>query len=138
MNETKKILEMIESGKMTATEGMELLKAMEAGGEKNQLSKKKYKGLRIQVKAKEDNMDINVNIPLALLKFISGFVNSVEKFIPDEANNKIKNAGIELKELDLKAIVEAIENGSLEDPTLMDIQINNEKEGRICIKIYLD
>ncbi|MGG5460400.1 SHOCT-like domain-containing protein [Clostridium sp. B9] len=134
MDEKKKILEMISEGKISAEEGMKLLDALGEQKEEIHIKKKVYKTLKVKVEVENDEVRVNLSIPLSIIKIASGFT----KFIPEEAMNDIEKNGVNLKEIDFKEILEKIENGELDDPTICDIDINDKESGKVIVKIYVD
>ena len=112
MDEKLKILEMIESGKISAKEGLDLLKALE-GETHTEVKKiqgpssgstKKY--LRIRVRSEvEDVKNVNINIPLKLARLASKFVN----LVPKTARDEMEEQGIRLEDLKLDEIIDTLE-----------------------------
>ena len=134
-NEKLKILEMIQDGKISAGEGMELLKAIDDTAEKNP-SNTSGRFLRIRVngdKAKK----VNVNIPLKLVKVFSKFAGFGMKFIPEEARAEMEKKGINLSEMDIGELIQMIEQG-LVDEKLVDVDVDDPTEGRIRVEVYVD
>jgi DUF4097 and DUF4098 domain-containing protein YvlB len=151
MNETVKILEMIERGKITAAEGMELLKAMEqvepeapVETNKNQqinsgeAPRKNYKTLKIKVFVEKDDVNVNVNIPLNLVKIVGSMAKDITKFIPNDAREKMEANGVDLTSIDFEKLIKALEDGTLEDPSLVDIDISSKEEGKVKVNIYVE
>ncbi len=141
MDEKQKILKMVEDGKITAAEALELIEAL-SGPEKTQepVSKSVTKGkktmFRIRIDAGGNNGDgkakVNVNIPISVAKKLT----SLTKVIPDSAKSEMEKEGFNIDELNLKEIIEAIENGDM-DEEIVDIDATGE-EGGARIKIYVD
>lgn len=132
MDEKLKILTMVEEGKITAEEGMELLKAL---GDENQSEKSGKDGrkrfLRIDVQDGEETK-VNVNIPLALLKVGAKFKNVAFKFIPEDVQNELGDKGIDLEEIDIDELLNMIDNGVLDGP-LVDVNDGEDK-----VRIYVE
>ncbi|WP_415347888.1 SHOCT-like domain-containing protein [Clostridium perfringens] len=128
MDEKKKILEMISEGKISPEEGMKLLNALGENKEEFVIKKKIYKTLKVKVEVENEEVKVNLSIPLSLIKVASGFT----KFIPEDAMNNIEKGGVNLKD------IEEIENGELDDPTICDVDINNKDDGKVIVKIYVD
>ncbi|WP_350344170.1 hypothetical protein PRVXT_000549 [Proteinivorax tanatarense] len=79
MNEKMQVLKMIESGKVTAEEGMKLLAAVESKGD-NSTSKSSARQLRIKVINKDSGrVKTNIKIPMYL-------VSIGMKFIPQDSS----------------------------------------------------
>ena len=130
MKEEKlKILKMIESKKISAEEGLELLNSLENVEEKTKLSR----WLRVKIWESENGEEVdldskpkvNVNIPLALAK-------TALKFIPQNAKNKISekikergNIDMNLEDLPLEDLLDEIKQfGSF---TLVEIDDKDTK-----------
>ena len=141
MNEKQKILKMVEDGKITAAEALELIEAL-GGPEKIQepakkaISKGKKTMFRIRIDADGNNGDgkakVNVNIPISVAKKLS----SLTKVIPASAKSEMEKEGFNIDELNLKELIEAIENGDI-DEEIVNIDATGE-EGGAKVKIYVD
>jgi hypothetical protein len=136
--EKLKILKMIEEHKITAAEGMELLKAMDepVPPERPAGSAGGKKFLRVRVmgdKAKK----VNVNIPLNLVKVASKFAVFGMGFIPEEARKELERKGIDLSQLDLEEVLALIEQG-LDVEKLVDIDVDDPEEGHVKVEVYVD
>ncbi len=125
MNEDiKKILKMIEDGKISAEEATVLIDAI---NEKDATITRtsKAKSLKIYVYDKvQDKKKVDVTIPLSLAK---GFLKFGLKFVPDHS---LKIDGKELQNMDFDEIIRAIEEGA--QGTLVDI---DESDQRVIIKV---
>ena len=141
MDEKQKILKMVEDGKITAAEALELIEAL-GSLEKTQehVSKSVTKGkktmFRIRIDAGGNNgkgkAKVNVNIPISVAKKLT----SLTKVIPDSAKSEMEKEGFNIDELNLKEIIEAIENGDM-DEEIVNIDASDE-EGGAKVKIYVD
>lgn len=100
-DEIKRILKMVEEGKLDSDKASELIEALSSQPESHPLSRigNSDKMLRVRViSATEDN--VNVNIPVNFLKAIGTAVNN------------IKIPGVSEQEgIDIKMIMEAIDSG---------------------------
>ena len=140
-NEKSKILEMIQDGKITAAEGMDLLKALEDTEPANAASVADNSGRFLRVRVVGDKISkVNVNIPLGLLKSASklitwglGFGTS---FIPSEARSNLESKGINLTQMDIEEFIRAIEQGY--GGKLVDVDVDDDKEGRIKVEVFVD
>lgn len=136
--EKKRILEMIQEGKITPAEGLELLNAFDESAHPvkplNQGSKKRF--LRIKVYT-DKAVKVNVNIPLALMKVASKFANMGMKYIPDEARQEMERKGIDLAQIDIEELISGIDQGIL-DEKLVDIDVDDPHEGKVRIEIYVE
>jgi len=137
--EKQRILEMIQEGKITAAAGLELLAALEDTEVTNKAvtkanSNKRY--LRIRVYT-DKAVKVNVNIPLALMKVASKFATSGLKYIPEEARQEMEKKGIDLSEIDVAELLNMIDQG-LVDEKLVDIDVDDPKEGKVRVEIYVE
>jgi len=118
--EKMQILKMIEEGKITSQDGLELLNALE---EKEDLPMpKSSKWLKIRVLDPEDNTKVNVNIPLAL---VDVGLKMATKLSPD-----LKNSG--LKDIDLNEITELIKNGA--EGKIVDVESGDGEKVEIIVE----
>ncbi|ATW26902.1 SHOCT-like domain-containing protein [Candidatus Formimonas warabiya] len=134
--EKKKILVMIEEGKISAAEGLELLQALEDGEQKASVVSLKNRFLRVRVYT-ANSTKVNVNIPMGLLKAASKFAGFGMNFIPEEARNEMAKKGIDLSQIDIGELVKAIEQG-LVDEKLVDIDVMDPVEGQVRVEVYVD
>lgn len=134
-NEKLRILEMIEQGKISAMDGLELLKAIESPSEVKSPTKSALSNrfLRVRVHGSTNVKKVEVNVPLSLIQVAS----NIMKFIPKEAQSQMKEKGIDLSTIDFDEIVRLIDEG-LTDGKLVDVEINDEKEGEMQVEVYVD
>ncbi len=145
MDEAKKVLEMIEQGQITAAEGMELLDALKKTETKevevdyttpvSTEGKKVYQFLRVRVVTENDDTKVKVNVPLSLVKAL-GSMASLGQFIPENAQNDVK--GFDFKNIDIDKILEAIEEGTMGDGMIVDVETYDEHGQKIWVKVYVD
>ncbi|WOO38061.1 hypothetical protein R2R35_06050 [Anaerocolumna sp. AGMB13020] len=148
MNEQLKILEMIEKGQITASEGMELLEALGTAKETDSTPlpatypatrKTNYKFLRIKVSADKKSLNVNVNVPLGLITTLGEVAGKIVYHIPAEARSKMESNGVNLSEIDFSSIIRELLNGTLEDPNIVDVEVwDDESNGNIRVKIYVE
>lgn len=148
MNEQLKILEMIEKGQITATEGMELMEALGTAKEADNTPitasypvprKTNYKFLRIKVTADNKSINVNVNIPLGLITTLGEVAGKIMVHIPPEARVKMESKGVNLSDIDFPTIIREVINGTLEDPNIVDVEVwDEESKGNIRVKIYVE
>ena len=146
--ETMKVLQMIEAGKITAGEGAQLLESLldqdetndmnadnggtaESDADGSSISSEKRKRqagrirgrkLSIQVMDRDTGkVNVNLKIPLRLAKL-------ADKFIPMDAKQELRDQGIDLSE-----IIDSI--GDDEDGTLVDV--TDEEKGE-HLRIYVE
>jgi hypothetical protein len=139
MNEEKqRILQLLETQKITVAEAMGLLDALDEPALQPKLTGaaagKKF--LRIRVSG-EKTKKVNVNIPLGLVKVASKFAVFGMGFIPEEARKELERKGIDLAQLNLEEVVGLISQG-LVDEKLVDIDIDDPEEGQMRVEIYVD
>lgn len=145
-DEKLKILEMIQEGKISSAEGLELLNALQEA-DKNQVSfmpTEKAKGntkgrfLRVRVSGESSGLrKADVNIPLSLLKAASKFLNMGMGMIPKEAREEMEKKGIDISEIDFDELVQLIDQG-LSDGRLVDVDIDDEEHGSIKVEVYVE
>lgn len=149
MNEQLKILEMIEKGQITAAEGMELLEALGTAKETSEpkagpdiypaVRKTNYKFLKIKVTSDNKSVNVNVNIPLGLITTLGEVAGKVIAHIPTEARSQMETKGIYLEDIDFSGIIRALLNGTLDDPTIVDVEAWDEtSQSMIKVKIYVE
>jgi len=118
--EKMQILKMIQEGKVSSEEGIELLNALEEKvGEPN---KKSTKWLKIRVYDPDDKTKVNVNIPIALVDIGLKFAT---KFSPE-----LKESNLE--EIDFREIAEAIKNGA--EGKIVDVESDNGEKVEIIVE----
>ncbi len=116
------ILSMLEEGKITKEEAINLLETLEENTEKNNAKNSKAKWIRIRVFDSEENTKVNVNLPISLLDAGMKIAN---KFSPD-----LKASG--LGEEDLKEIIEEIRNGA--EGKIIDVEEENGQKVEIIVE----
>ncbi|MGF7185207.1 hypothetical protein GGQ84_001293 [Desulfitispora alkaliphila] len=138
-NEKLKILEMIQEGKISSAEGLELLNALQGSGQKQSSSvKNKDRFLRVRVSGEGSGVKkVEANIPLSLLKVASKFVNMGMGMIPREAREQMEQQGIDLAQIDFDELVQLIDQG-LSDGKLVDVDVEDPEQGRILVEVYVD
>ncbi len=138
-DERKKILEMLESGKIKADEALELLNAI--GEEevieeptKSKPGKAKFLRVRIDAAGKEgkEKAKVNVNIPLSVAKKVT----SLKGLIPKSAKKEMEKEGFNIDDIDLQELIKAFENGEM-DENLVDIEAG-DGDDRVVVKVYVD
>ncbi|RYD05778.1 hypothetical protein N752_07750 [Desulforamulus aquiferis] len=136
-NEKIKILEMVQNGTITATEGLELLKAIEEPDVKAvNPSNTSERFLRVRVTS-GDHTKVNVNVPLSLLKVATKLADVGLKLIPEEARNQMQKNGINLDGINIEEMVQLIDAG-LVDGKLVDVDTDDPKEGHTKVEIYVE
>lgn len=136
--EKKRILEMIQEGKITAAEGLELLSAIDDSPNTVKLSNNRLNKRYLRIKVYTDKaVKVNVNIPLALMKAASKLANMGMKYIPDEARIEMEKKGIDLTQINVEELINGIEQGVF-DEKLVDIDVEDPKEGKVRVEVYVD
>lgn len=122
-DERIQILGMVEDGKITAEEGMELLNALEETNEEI-VPKKEAKWLKVRVKTMdEDKTKVNVNIPIALV--------DVGLKLAKNYDPKLKDSGLDKVNID--EIVEAVKNGA--EGKIVDVE---DEESKTHVQVYVE
>lgn len=148
-SEKMKILEMIQEGKLTAVEGMDLLKAIDDGsGEKDfpspesQLMKNEAprssvgdRFLRVRVVG-EKSLKVNVNVPLSLIRSASKLVVYAMSFVPADKRAELEQKGIDLQALDIEELVRLVEETV--DGKIVDVEVADPQEGRIKVEVCVE
>lgn len=127
MEERKRILKMVEEGKLSAQEAEKLLNALEKQEPSSALQKtgphaKKFRWLKIYVKDEDDT--VNIKIPWPLIKLSLSL-------IPSRVTAKLSGHQIDLKEL-----VKGVEEGVMDMDSSELISVESEK-GEV-VKIWLE
>ena len=136
--ETIKVLEMIKEGKITPEEGEKLLSAMGIDSEDDAQGAKKAKHtmLRVRVDAtdpeKEDQVKVNINVPLALAKKAAGLI----ALIPNDAKTELAAKGIDLSSIDIAELIGMFEDGLITEE-LVNVEAGDDEKGA-RVRIYVD
>lgn len=150
MSEQLRILEMIEKGQITATEGMELLEALNLANEseaavntttavKSVREKYNYKFLKVRVTSDNSTVNVNVNVPLRLLTTLGEIATKMTAVIPADARKEMESKGIDITSIDFAQIIEEIVNGTLDDPNIVDVEAwSEEQHAMVKVKIYVE
>lgn len=138
MNDKQKILKMVEDGKISAQEALDLIEALgieEEIKEPKPSVKGKNKMFRIRIDAGEKGggkAKVNINIPLSVAKKLT----SLTKVIPQSAKDEMEKGGFNIDELNINEILDAISSGEM-DESIVDIDADGD-EGGAKVKIYVD
>jgi len=132
--EKLRVLELIQEGKVSAAEGLELLQAMDSGV-KEAPEGRLDRAFRVKVDG--DKTKVNVNIPMRLVRVASKFMGWGMNFIPPEARSEMDKRGIDLSEIDLKELVDLIDQG-LVDGKLVDVELDDPQEGHMTVAVYVE
>lgn len=120
--ERMQILEMVEDGKITAAEAMELLAAVERN-EEEIVPKKDAKWLKVRVYTMDDKPKVNVNIPISLV--------DVGLKIAKTHDPKLKKSGLD--KINIDEIIEAVKNGA--EGKIVDVI---DEENQTKVKVYVE
>ncbi|MDF2540551.1 MAG: hypothetical protein K0S47_269 [Herbinix sp.] len=146
MSEQHKILEMIEKGQITASEGMELLDALNMTKEEEQTTelqtiatRRNYKFLKIKVSSDNKVVNVNVNIPIRLLTTIGEIASKLTTLVPADARREMDAKGIDITSIDFAKIIEEIVSGTIDEPNIVDVEAwDEEHKCMVKVKIYVD
>lgn len=136
LDDRMKVLELIEQGKVSAADGLELLKALEETANSPGVAKiGPERVLRVRVNG--DKAKVNVNIPLALIKVATKFMGMGMNFIPEQAKEEMNKQGIDLAKLDFDELVQLIDQG-LVDGKLVDVEADDDEDGHVKVEVYVE
>lgn len=114
------ILKMIQDGKVSSEEGLELLNALEEKKSEGFYTKAKW--LKIRVFEADDKTKVNVNIPISL---VDVGLKLATKFSPELKDSKFQ-------EIDLNEIVEAIKDGA--QGKIVDVETEDGEKVEIFVE----
>lgn len=149
-NEKMKILEMIQEGKITAAEGMDLLKAIEEGSSSEETSRAANfelvtkekptanygdRFLRVRVVG-EKTLKVNVNVPFSLIRSASKLIIYAMSFVPADKRAELEQKGLDLQALDVEELVRIIEESV--DGKIVDVEVADPQEGRIKVEVCVE
>lgn len=134
-----KVLQLLEDGKISSAEAVELLNTLESAGEKQGtapgISQSDQRALRVRVDG--DKTKVNVNIPMSLLRVASQIGMLGMQWLPAETNEQMKKQGIDLAKIDFAELMRLLDEG-LSDGKLVDIETEDEKEGKTKVAVYVE
>ncbi|MCK9152359.1 SHOCT-like domain-containing protein [Methanobacterium alcaliphilum] len=120
--ERMQILEMVEEGKITAEEGMELLSALEKSDDEI-IPKSGAKWLKVRVRTMDDKPKVNINIPISLV--------DVGLKLAKTYDPKLKESGLD--QINIEEIIDAVKNGA--EGKIVDVE---DEENKTKIKVYVE
>jgi len=140
--EKQKVLDLLAQGQISAEEAARLLECLDepeagmtpAAREARSPSRLQGKKLRVQAKGNtEDNkkMDVNVSVPLVLARYVDDLIASC---LPEAANQELMKQGINLRQLNISQLVEALENLD-EDIVNADIK---QDDMDLKVRVYVE
>jgi activator of HSP90 ATPase len=105
-DEISRVLTMVEEGKLTKEKAAELINVLQGKGDQVDLNKRTStsylnKMLKIRVTS-EDGDNVNVNLPIKLIKAVLKVGTNIAKMIPESEKY--------VKDIDVELLIEAIEN----------------------------
>lgn len=118
--EKLQILKMIQEGKITSENGVDLLNALDA--KDNEGLNKPSKWLKVRIYEGSDKAKVNVNIPLSL---VDVGLKMATKFSPELKDSK-------LEEIDFKEIAELIKNGA--EGKIVDIETEDGEKVEVIVE----
>lgn len=118
-DERIQILGMVEEGKITSSEAMELLNALDENNEEI-VPKKDTKWLKVRVKTMDDETKVNVNIPVALV--------DVGLKLAKTYDPKLKESGLD--KINIDEILEAVKNGA--EGKIVDV-VDEESQTKVMV-----
>lgn len=136
--ESQKVLEMLESGKITAEEAEKLLSALNQPEPEESYSGK-AKWLRVRVYEGDLNhAKVKVNIPLRLVKSMVKLGMKFSGAIPDKVQEKLAEKGINmnLEDMDADSVAEIIDEISNFGP--LDLVEVDEKDTKTRVEVKLE
>ncbi len=148
MSEQLRILEMIQNGQISASEGLELLDALKAtsdpstavsAGSRSLPGVHNYKFLKIKVTSENKTINVNVNIPIRLLTTLGEIATKVTAYIPSDARAQMESKGVDISSIDFGKIIEDVLSGTLEDPSIVDVEAwDEEHKTTVKVQIYVE
>ena len=132
-SEKMKILEMIQEGKLTASEGMELLKVIEEGNSPIPSTGERF--LRVRVVG-EKTLKVNVNVPLSLIRSASKLIVYAMSFVPADKRAELEQKGLDLQALDVEGLARILEETL--DGKIVDVEVADPVEGRIKVEVCVE
>ena len=138
--EQQQILELLDSGKITATEAERLLSCLEedrkAEIEQKKVNSQRMKGkkLRVQVDGfteKDKNIHVNVSVPLVIARYAD---NILSNCIPKEVSSELKEKGFDLSQIKLGELIDTFE--SLDEDI---VNVDLDQDGaKLKVRVYVE
>ncbi len=137
--ETRKILEMLEAGKITAEDAEKLLSAIDSAQDMgtNEQNGKRNRWLRVRVFENDmENPKVKVNLPLGLMKILMKFGAKFSGKIPQSVQEKLQEKGVNI---DFDSItseqLEEIFSSLNEEGPLKLVEVDDENER---VEVYFE
>jgi len=134
-DERKRILEMLQNGKLSAAEALDLLNALDDPAPKPAAAADGGRFLRVRVQSERSK--VNVNLPLNLLRVVGRLASVGLKLIPEEARREMANKGIDLANFDIDELIRLVDQG-LVDGKIVDVDTDDPREGRTKVEVYVE
>ena len=134
--EKLRILEMIQQGKISTEEGLDLLNALSETPPSTEGETRTGRFLRVRVNG-DKTKKVNVNIPLSMLRVAGKLAKYGMAFIPKEAREEMEKQGIDLSQIDIQELMAQIDSG-LVSGRLVDIDTEDPEEGNIKVEVFID
>lgn len=122
-DEKMQILGMVEEGKITSEEAIELMEALEKQEDKVLTTTVNPKWLKVRVMDEKDNIKVRVNFPLRLVDI---GIKVGTAFSPE-----LREAG--LKQEDIQEILEAVKSGA--EGKIVDVF---DEESKTKVEVYVE
>ncbi len=123
-DERMQILKMIEEGKISAQEGLELMNALDqAHSEERLISPTRAKWLKVRVMTMDNKVKTKVNLPISLVDI---GLKLGAAYAP-----QMKESGLD--QLDIKSIMEAVKSGA--EGKLVEVE---DEERQEKIEVYVE
>ncbi|WP_160726093.1 SHOCT-like domain-containing protein [Bacillus sp. USDA818B3_A] len=105
-DEISRVLTMVEEGKLTKEKAVELIDLLQVKGNQVDLNKRtstSYLNKMLKIRVTSENGDnVNVNLPIKLLKAVLKVGTNIAKMIPESEKY--------VKDIDVELLIEAIDN----------------------------
>ncbi len=122
--ERMQILKMIQDGKITAQEGLELMNALDQSPvEESPVNTSRAKWLKVRVMTMDNKVKSKINLPISLVDI---GLRMGAAYAP-----QMKESGLD--KIDIKAVMEAVKNGA--EGKIVEVE-DDEKQERI--EIYVE
>lgn len=122
--ERMQILKMIQDGKISAQEGMELMNALDQSpAEEGPVSTTRAKWLKVRVMTMDNKVKTKVNLPISLVDI---GLKMGAAYAP-----QMKDSGLD--KIDIRAVMEAVKNGA--EGKIVEVE-DDEKQEKI--EIYVE
>lgn len=141
MNSKQQILDMIGEGKISAADGARLLECLgetekeEKVQVREDVRRMKGKKLKVMVSGMEKGnpISVNVSVPLALARYADSIIANC---VPASVNSELGQKGIDLKTLNIGAIVDVFEDL---DEDIVNVDIDQTEEStKMKVRIYVE